>query len=315
MTAAVALIAFVVISSTWGADLLRAAAWTQKAPRWGIVAWQSLSASVVLSGVLAALALALCMLPLRISVANLVGLTPAEISSHYEPPTGDWLGVLALLLAACTVGAIVGRTLANLRRATRGQRSAVDSLTLIGHDHPDGYTVVPHDTPVVYCIPGRAKRVVVSTGALALLSRREMALVLGHERTHLRARHHLALAASDALSRSFSRFRLFRDAHEQIAMLVEMQADDTAHADADRHTLARALVSLSMGQSPTATLSAGNTAALARVRRLTSSGGQPLRRGQKALIGLSTLLALAAPLGLALAPAVEASATGCCATE
>lgn len=315
MTAALALVAFMIIASTAGAAALRRAAWTRAAPRWGIVAWQSLSASVVLAGVLGALALALCMLPLRTNVADLVGLTPLEVARHYEPPTGDWLGLLALAVATATVATLLGRILTNLHRAARGRRTQVDALALVGHDHPDGFTVVTHPTPVVYCIPGRARKIVVSTGALALLSEQEMTLVLGHERTHLRARHDLALAASDALAWTFSRFRLFQDAHEQIAVLVEMQADDAAHAVPDRRTLARALISLSAGQSPGATLAAGDTAALARVRRLTSSTSRPLRPRHKALVGLCAVAAFSAPLGLALAPALEASASQCCAVR
>lgn len=312
MTAALTLFVFAILLSTAGSAALRRGSWTQRAPQWGVVAWQSLTTSIVLAGLLAAVALALCMLPLRFNVANLVGLTPIEVSQHYEPPGGDWIGVVALTLAASTLIVVTGRVAHDIRRGAQGRRAQLDTLALVGAKHPDGYTVIDHPTAVVYCVPGRSRTVVVSTTALNLLTAREMQLVLGHERTHLRARHDLALAVSGALAWTFGRARVFRDAHQQIAMLVEMQADDTAHVDRDRRAMARALVTLSTGLRPEATLGAGDTEALARVRRLTSPSAATLRVSQKALVGLVATVALSMPVALALAPAVEASSRECC---
>lgn len=314
MTAALALLGFILLASTSGASRLASARWTQHSPRWGVLAWQTLSGSVLLAGVLVAVVLALCMLPLKINVAELSGLTPAEVARHYEPPTGDWLGLLALAAAVTAAAVVIAHAAGSLLSSFRGRRSQLSTLALVGRKHPDGFILLSHDTPVVYCIPGRARTVVVSTGAQRLLSERELSLVLGHERAHLRSRHDLALTASDAVSRAIP-LPLFRTAHEQIATLIEMQADDSARAASDRRSLANALVTLSVGQSPQAAIGAGDTAALARVRRLASPGPDRLSAPRKALVALACATAIVTPVGLALAPAFEASATECCTTS
>lgn len=311
MTAAAILVVYVTVAATAGPVWLERAQWTRMAPQWGVAAWQSLSVSIVLAGLLAAPALAMCLLPLRGAVAKLVGLSPAEVARHYEPVGGDWVGVGALAVAAAVTGGIVVRAVENLRRATRTRRAQRRTLALVGCQHPDGFTVVEHDAPVVYCLPGRRGTVVVSSGALRLLTADELRLVLGHERTHLRARHDLALAFSDALARTFSLVPAFRQAHRQIEMLVEMQADDAARARGERRSLARALVTLSAGQRPDASLAAASNNAVARVRRLTRPDA-PVPRLQRAGIGIGLLAALVLPVGLALAPAVEASSSQCC---
>ena len=111
----------------------------------------------------------------------------------------------------------------------------------------------------------------MSSAALALLDDRERELVLGHERRHLRARHDLALAYSGALARTFPWVSLFAMAHAQIAVLLEMAADDAAATPADRRALAGAIVALGTGIRPETALAASDTAALIRVRRLTST--------------------------------------------
>lgn len=182
---------------------------------------------------------------------------------------------------------------------------------MVGVRHADGFVVVDHKAPVVYCLPGRRSQVVVSSAALELLTPRELDLVLAHEGAHLRARHDLTLSMAAALEKAFPGLRVFSRAREQIATLVEMQADDSARAPGDRRALARALVTLCAGASPAPALAAGETATLARVRRLTSSSVRPLPPRQGALVGATTAVLLSAPLALALAPALEATVTNC----
>lgn len=311
MTAALILAAYVAVAATVGASSLAAARWPQAAPRWGVAAWQALTVSIVLAGLLAAPVLAMCLLPLRDPVADLVGMSPSEVARHYEPVGGDWVGATALVIGAVVVVQIIVRTVGNLRGAMRMRRTQRRTLALVGRPHPDGFTVVEHETPVVYCLPGRRGTVVVSRGALRMLTPDELRLVLGHERTHLRARHDLALTFADVLARTFSWVPAFRQAHRQIEMLVEMQADDAARACGERRSLARALVTLSAGQRPDASLAAASSNAVARVRRLTRPDA-PVPRVQRAGIGVGLLGALVLPVVLALAPAVEASSSQCC---
>lgn len=311
MIAVLFLTVYVAAAGTFGASLLARARWAQAAPRWGVGAWQALSVSVVLAGLLAAPALAMCLLPVRTPVAELLGLSPLEVARHYEPVGGDWVGVMALAVAMLVAGVLLVHTINNLRRAAAVRREQLATLALVGRPHPGGYTVLDHRSPVVYCLPGRGRTVVVSSGALDLLTPGQLQLVLRHERSHLRARHDLALAFSDALAKTFPVLPVFRVAHCQIAMLVEMQADDAVKARGDRRSLAHALITISSGRRPDSVLAATGSDTAARVRRLAAPTVLVTRR-HKAGLALAYLALLALPLGLALAPVIEASSSDCC---
>ena len=300
MTAAMALVIYAMAAGTLGARLLANARWVAHAPRSGIVAWQALSTSVVLALPLAALAAALPFLPLRFLLADALGAHTITIVEHYNTPLGIWPGVVGLAVAGGLLVISTGRWLRVVSRARRAQR---EGLHFVGRPHPEGFTVVEDQRPLVYCLPGGVGTVVFTSGALDMLSARERLLVLGHEHRHLRARHDIALAHSGALTRAFPRVPFFEQAHEHIAVLVEMAADDAATNDADRRSLARALVTLGSGTRPEAALSATGTAAVQRVLRLTDTPPSA-RRGRGALVGIVALVLLSLPVAIALAPAL-----------
>lgn len=313
MIAALLLASYAGLAGAHGARLLLRPAWPARSPRSAVLAWQALTASVILAVLLAGVALALPYLPIRFELARLLGADTATVAEHYGTPHGAW--PVSAALAAVVLGAVLlaSTALRGVRERARTRRAQRTALRLVGRAHPDGFTLVEHDRPLVYCLPGRAPEVVLSTGALALIDGRERQLVLGHERRHLAARDHLTLAWSETLARAFGWVPLFAAAHRHTAILVEMAADDAASTGRDRLTLARALVALGAGGRPEATLGAADTAALQRVRRLT--GPLPRRRtGQSALVATAAALVLSAPVTLALAPALEATRHGCCET-
>jgi Zn-dependent protease with chaperone function len=311
MIAALLLAAFAASVAVLGSRLL-SRPWVLRSPRVAVLGWQALSASVVTSILLAATALALPFLPLRFSLASLLGAHTITIVEHYETPVGSWPGVLGLAVVAVLTTMLTTTTARGFVRTRRIRRSQRDALELVGRRHPGGFTVIEHDVPVAYCLPGTGTgTVVLSSAALALLNDREREMVLGHERRHLRARHDLALAFSGALARTFPWVPLFATAHAQIAVLLEMAADDAAASPADRRALAGAIVALGTGVRPEAALAASDTAALIRVRRLTSTTRSPVW-GLGLAAGAGAALLLSLPLGLALAPAVEAAARDCC---
>ncbi|MDN4161917.1 M56 family metallopeptidase [Nocardioides abyssi] len=318
MTAALLLAAYVVAAGSGGATALSRWTWINRAPRCGILAWQALSFSVVLAGFLAAVALALPFLPLRYAVADLFGAHTLTVIEHYATPLGPWPGIAALTVVAFLATKLALTTARRIRRADQARRAQRKALALVGHQHPEGFIVIEHAEPVAYCLPGGAGHpdrhgtVVLSTAALALLTDDERHLVLGHERRHLRARHDLALACADALRTTFPRVAVFAAAHREIAVLVEMAADDAASTARERRTLAQALVALGTGTRPEVALGASDTAAVQRVRRLTAP--VPRRRaGQGSMVAAAALAVLSLPVSIALAPAVEAATRDCCA--
>ena len=131
---------------------------------------------------------------------------------------------LALLAVLCWI--LVAAVTA-VARARKRQRAL---LRLLAHGDPKvpGALVVDHPAAAAYCVPGLRSAIVISAGTLDLLDQAELAAVLAHERAHLRARHDLVLLPFTALLRAFRWSAVAREANRQVALLVEMLADDRA---------------------------------------------------------------------------------------
>ena len=310
MLAPAVLLAFVAAAAALGPRFLLTAGWVQRAPAWGILAWQALTISIATAIVLVGLTLAAPLSPLAEFIARLCRTTPTMVIEHYRTPAGSPVAYLAALAVACLAVRLAWLTTSTVINAARGRRTQLGLLRLLGTEHPDGFVIVNHSKPLVYCLPGLRKRVVVTSAALEALDPHELELVLAHERSHLRARHDLALALADVLRRALRPLDVFRVAHQQVSTLIEMQADDAAH---DRQGLARALVPLGSGLAPAVPepgLGAGNVAAVARVERL-ASDERPWKLRQSLLVLVTTMLLLATPVGLAMSPLVEMLGIGC----
>jgi Peptidase family M48 len=105
-------------------------------------------------------------------------------------------------------------------------------------DNGADLVVVPTETLDAYAVPGRPGRVFVTAGMLELLSRDECTVMLSHERSHLRHRHHwhrTAVAVAQALNPL-----LFALPRTQLWATERWADEDAAHAG-DRSVLASAL--------------------------------------------------------------------------
>ncbi|WP_031071254.1 M56 family metallopeptidase [Streptomyces sp. NRRL WC-3742] len=202
--------------------------------------------------------------------AGLAGLLPhLEPVGPVLPHTHDWwqpAAVLTLLAAAvATVGARAGRV-------RRRHRALLDAVAV--RDRRWGALVLEHAHPTVYCLPGRRSRIVLSRGALRLLDDREVAAALAHEHGHLRGRHHLLRLPADTFALLLGPLPLARRGREEVALLLEMAADDAALERVSRGELASALCALATGSTPPdGSLGAAATGVLARIRRLARPGG------------------------------------------
>ncbi len=181
-----------------------------------------------------------------------------------------------MVFAAAAIGAgicvrLVSCVTAELVRSARARRRHLDALALLGRPHlqPD-VTIVEHASLTAYCVPGRRRQVVLTSAALRVLTVKQLEGVLRHERAHLRGRHALVLGVARAVGRAFP-LPVFREAHEEIATLLEMLADDATRNEDSRWELAQALVSLSVGAPPAASIAmaAATSSVSARLRRLT----------------------------------------------
>ncbi|MFM6850753.1 MAG: M48 family metalloprotease, partial [Terrabacter sp.] len=135
-----------------------------------------------------------------------------------------------------------------------------------------------HELPVAYCVPGMSgARIVVSRPTLAALTPLELAAVLEHERSHLRARHDLVLEAFTVLHRAFPRFVASGAARHEVEVLVEVLADRAAVRRADRRALVSALLTLAGAPAPAGSLGAAASSLAARVEVLRDTGLHPVQ--------------------------------------
>lgn len=308
---AVALLAYAALLVLFVAPVMSRYRAFDRAPNLGILAWQVLVASTLLSVVLGGLSLLVPSVPVSTGLADFLEACAMLIQHRYATPAGAALGATGLVL----VLAVTGRTgyyLVKAARQARIQRRAhQDTLSLVGRCGPEGVTLLEHAAPAAYCLPGRQGRVVLTTGALGALSGDQLRAVLAHERAHLRCRHHLVLEVAGAVTSAFPRSRTFRTARAEIARLIELAADDAAVGRTSRFTLAEALLTLNSGESPAATLAAGGSTAAGRVRRLIDA--QPPLRLLPSVLGVGLALAtLAVPLTMATSPALAAMGAGYC---
>ena len=282
-----------------------------RAPNLGILAWQVLVASALLSVVLGALSLLVPSMPVSSGIADFLEACAMLIRQRYSTPGGALLGGLGLSLVL-VITVRMGYQLIKAARETRGHRHAHQrTLALVGRSGPDGMTLLEHAAPAAYCLPGRHGRVVLTTGALNALSADQLRAVLAHERAHLRNRHHWIVGIFGAIATAFPPIRAFGHAHAEIARLIELAADDAAVARTGRFILAEALLSLNSTAKPAAALAAGGSTSAARVRRLIDAH-QPLRL-VSTLVGAGLALAVfIIPLAVASSPALAAIPTEYC---
>jgi Zn-dependent protease with chaperone function len=258
--------------------------WTRlrRTPAAAMLLWQS----TALAAVLAALGAGLSLTTDRL----------------WTPPhaTGDL--VVAALAGALTV--IVAarlllsghRTGTELRRMRRLHRDRVDLVARVDK----GVSVLEHDLPVAYCVPGMTgSRIVVSRSTLTRLAPDELGAVLDHERSHLRARHDLVLEAFAVLHRAFPRWVASGAAQHEVEVLVEVLADRAAVRSGDRRALLAALVTLAGSAAPAGSLGSAGSSLVARVEVLRDDGAH---RVQSAAAVVLAAAILALPTALVVLP-------------
>ncbi len=209
----------------------------------------------------------------------------------WQPPVAGHDVAVAALAGAVTA-VVAARLLRSghltgteLRRMRRVHRERVDLVASVD----EGVSVLEHDVPVAYCVPGMTgSRIVVSRSTLTRLAPPELAAVLEHERSHLRARHDLVLEAFAVLHRAFPRWVASGAAREEVEVLVEVLADRAAVRRVDRRALLTALLALAGSSAPRGALgSAGSLAA--RVEVLRDEGAHPLQAGVAVTLAVAVL--------------------------
>ncbi|MEV0777757.1 M56 family metallopeptidase [Streptomyces sp. NPDC050433] len=302
MTTAAVLAGHALVTGTLAPYLLARATRLHRVPTAAITAWLGLAVTFVVSGALAFYHLLLSGPHMHDGLVGLLtacGLMTGGPARNAPPTPTDLAAVLLpaalVLLPAFALVRISWR----MRRARRRQR---DLLTLVGSPAPEyGATVVEHEVPAVYCLPGRAPRVVVTSAAMRVLDDEQLRAVLAHEHAHIAGRHHLLLAVTEAFARAFPGLPLARLVREQTALLLEMAADDRALRGHPREVLAAAMYEVAAGRTPYVAMGAGGSGALIRIRRVLDPHPKP-GRATRAGIVLTSSAAPLLPLLIACGP-------------
>lgn len=272
MTAAAALLLYVVAVVSIGPRLLVHITANGGAPRLAITAW--LTAVVTVLGCSGAA----------------VGMLLVEIAGHWDSPDAllvsclerlrailighaGWLAqtvaVAAVAIAAGSLAAICGRVSRALRRMRTHTFAHADAVRLVGRSAGDAVVVIEASEPAAYCVAGRPPAIVVTTAALDALDETQLAAVVAHERAHLNGRHAYVVAVARGLAAAMPRIDLFSRAATQISSLLEMCADDAAVRRHGRQPLLAGLLALTGAGAPAHGLAAARIAVLARAERLT----------------------------------------------
>ncbi|MCU1592989.1 MAG: peptidase Ste24p, partial [Frankiales bacterium] len=168
---------------------LAGADWPSRSPTLALVLWQA-----------AGLAGGLLTLTLLVTLALApLGSTHVKALRHLGDAGVDTY--LFALVALAVLLRLLSVLLLSTWRTLRARHDTRVLVDLVGQRHLllKGASVVDHEVPVAYCLPGLRPRVVLSKGALALLSYDETRAVLAHERAHLSQRHDLVVLPFVAL--------------------------------------------------------------------------------------------------------------------
>ena len=270
---------------------LARATWPQRAPAYALLLWQSLGLA---GGVMA------------IEAAATVALAPAG-ATHVEAlralgsgPSLPWWSLAAGLLALALLLRLLSVLFTSTVRTLRARRRTRVLVDLVATRNPllARTSVVDHDVPLAYCLPGLRPRVVLTRGVLDLLREDEVRAVLAHEQAHVEQRHDLVVLPFLALGATFPRLPGVLVAKQEVALLIEMLADDRAVRRHPRAVLARALYRVGAAQIPEGGLGVTGDGVLLRAQRLISPAAS-LHGAARAAVLLATALVLSLPvLGL-----------------
>lgn len=261
--------------------------WPHRAPVLASLVWSALAVSFSLCAVLGALHLPDPGTPLHGILHT------CRVALDVAAPGSGAAHVAGIAAAGTVTAALVAAFAVHALRARSARARHREVLDRVGRASARWQaTVLEHAAPAAYCLPGRHPRVVVSQGAVDLLSEEELGAVLAHERAHIMGRHHLALAACQAFATVFPGLPLARGLREQIPLLLEMAADDRALRTYQRNVLATAMFEMATATAPEGALASGGHSVLIRLQRLLA----PVRGAHPVFRGGIVLLAVAAPL-------------------
>ncbi len=197
-----------------------------------------------------------------------------------DEPISPFLGIPAVALSM--LGLVRTVQVSTAYRRMRGTRQ-------------ETVQVITEDDPMAYTLPGRAGRVVISSGLVSMLDIDELAVVLAHERAHGVHRHDRMVLLARL---SQAAIPLLRPLSDRLLFTLERWADEEAvcATGGDRRFVARTIAKVALRSSaPASALAIAGLGVPARVDALLQSdpghGSCAITTSIRAAIVFTALLA------------------------
>lgn len=305
------LVTYAAIVGHLGGSFLNRQRFMEERPRLGLAVWFAAVLSFMLSNAFAAALMALDSATIRGAATDLVGGCLEAWHQHKaDTPLIAVAGSIFLLVSVLWLLVQALLVIVHTSTARRRHRTMLD---LIGTaDHRIGATVLEHGSINAYCLPGRGGRVVVTSGALDVMSADELSAVLAHERAHLAGRHYLMMGTVQWLLATLPFLPLARKAEAAVSFLIERAADEVASQRHGRAAVASALLIVNRTSVPRAALGVSGGSARRRVTLLARPTTTRNRLRDVLTADALALLLVALPLALAVGPTVGLDWTSHC---
>lgn len=295
MTTAIGLIAYIAIVVGLAPHLLQRLSHSGLTPHLAITAWLVAIMGVIIAG---------------ISVVVLLLKTLWALLHHYSPVLSNCMkqihnGIISasnspLLLGFLLLSALIGLTIIGLcvrflwlmAKMSRDTTDHAHQARLIGTTTQDADVIlIEAHQAAAYAVAGKPSTIVLTSAADSILSHEQRAAVLAHERAHLAGKHALLVRLFKALGSVCPRSQLVTKASQNIALLLEMCADDAAARRYGSGAVVSGLLAL-CGITPAGTLGAATIGVTERVDRLVSKPTNIIHRSRLQLLAAISILAL-----------------------
>jgi Zn-dependent protease with chaperone function len=262
-----------------------------------IVVWLTSSASVLLA---AATGVLLLLLPDHGASALVLSAVHECWSAilHGSPPQAEEVaGLVGVGLLCAFAVRLMVVCVSGFRRRYRRREENLGLLRLVARPTTDPSDVLwlVHDEPMAFSMAGRPGVVVATDGLTRHLDPGAVAAVLAHERAHLKGRHHLLVAISDAVRKTFPFVPLFQLAPDAIRRLVELAADVKAARSCGSAAVHAALLRVARHVAPDTALAMAQDAVDLRLARLQHGSELPGRLRRTVSCGLAVVTAAMLP--------------------
>ncbi|MGC4939842.1 M56 family metallopeptidase [Kribbella sp. DT2] len=309
------LLGYAVTTGVVADRLLARAAWTARHPAAALWVWHACAGGFLLAIAAASVVAAHDLWERAIVWIFHADKPQVHLAYAGKNEVGPWWNVTLVVVLAVYVGlAAIAARQAYRNHLTRSKHRRIADL-LTTQSRYDDVQVLQTATPAAYCLPGRRRtaRIIITIGAVDMLTATELEATIEHERAHLHFGHHRMILWADAVTALLRPTGVLKNYADQVRRLSEMAADDRAAVRCGPRLVASALLAMcTIDPSPSTgsgQLAMSGSRPAERIRRLLHTTPAELERTSSILVIGTTLAISQIPLALLLVPAFSLAGT------